>query len=50
MIREQLRHDCFHPNAAGDALIGGFIPLWVLGVPVADHPALRVGDEVLVAP
>lgn len=50
VIREQLRHDCYHPNAAGDALIGGFIPLWVLGVPVAGHPALRVGDEALVAP
>ena len=49
-IREELRHDCYHPNAAGDALIGGFIPLWVLGVPVADHAPLRVGDEALIAP
>jgi lysophospholipase L1-like esterase len=50
VIRKPLRHDCYHPNAAGDALIGGFIPLWVLGVPVADRPALRVGERVLVAP
>ena len=49
-IRETLRHDCYHPNAARDALIGGFIPLWVLGVPVADHAPLRVGEEALIAP
>ena len=49
-IREDLRHDCYHPNAAGDALIGGFIPLWVLGVPVGDRAPLRVGDEALIAP
>ena len=49
-IRRSLRHDCYHPNAAGDALIGGFIPLWVLGVPVADRAPLRVGERVVVAP
>jgi hypothetical protein len=28
-----LRHDCYHPNAAGDALLGAAIPLSVFGVP-----------------
>ena len=47
-IIPDLRHDCYHPNAAGDALLGSFIPLWALGVPVAGHPPLRIGDHVLV--
>jgi lysophospholipase L1-like esterase len=46
-----LRHDCYHPNAAGDALLGSFIPLWVFGVPVPAHPtAPRPGSHVLIAP
>jgi lysophospholipase L1-like esterase len=28
-----LRHDCYHPNAAGDALLGTSIPLSDFGVP-----------------
>ena len=31
-IVPDLRHDCYHPNAAGDALLGSSIPLRVLGV------------------
>ncbi len=49
-IREDLRHDCYHPNAAGDAMIGKFIPLWVLGVPVGDRAPLQLGEDVLVRP
>ncbi|UQU61635.1 GDSL-type esterase/lipase family protein [Couchioplanes caeruleus] len=30
-----LRADCYHPNAAGDALLGTAIPLAALGVPAA---------------
>jgi len=30
---EDLRADCYHPNAAGDALLGTAIPLSALGVP-----------------
>jgi lysophospholipase L1-like esterase len=31
-IVPDLRHDCYHPNAAGDGLLGSSIPLRVLGV------------------
>jgi lysophospholipase L1-like esterase len=31
-MREALRHDCYHPNAAGDALLGAAVPLSALGV------------------
>jgi lysophospholipase L1-like esterase len=31
VIRPDLRFDCYHPNAAGDELIGSTIPLQVLG-------------------
>jgi lysophospholipase L1-like esterase len=47
-IVPDLRHDCYHPNAAGDAVLGSFIPLWVLGVPVGQHAPLRIGQHVLV--
>ena len=47
-IIPDLRHDCYHPNAAGDALLGSFIPLWVLGVPVSGHAPLRIGDHVVI--
>ncbi|RJK94256.1 GDSL-type esterase/lipase family protein [Vallicoccus soli] len=32
VMREDLRHDCYHPNAAGDALLGAAVPLAALGV------------------
>jgi len=32
-----LRHDCYHPNAAGDTLLTQAIPLWLFGVPVSGH-------------
>ena len=47
-IIPDLRHDCYHPNAAGDALLGSFIPLWVLGVPVNGHRPLRIGEHVVI--
>lgn len=31
VIQPALRYDCYHPNAAGDALIGSSIPLAVFG-------------------
>jgi lysophospholipase L1-like esterase len=48
-IVPDLRHDCYHPNAAGDEVLGSFIPLWVVGVPVGSHPALRIGQHVLIS-
>jgi lysophospholipase L1-like esterase len=48
-IIPELRHDCYHPNAAGDALLGSFIPLWVLGVPIDGHAPLRIGQHVVIA-
>jgi hypothetical protein len=48
-IIPDLRHDCYHPNAAGDALLGLSIPLWVLGVPAGDHSPLRIGQHVAVS-
>ena len=47
-IVPDLRHDCYHPNAAGDALLGSSIPLWLFGVPVGGHAALRLGQRVLI--
>lgn len=47
-IIPDLRHDCYHPNAAGDALLGSFIPLWVLGVPINGHKPLRIGEHVVI--
>jgi len=26
-MQADLKHDCYHPNAAGDALLGAAIPL-----------------------
>lgn len=49
-IVPDLRHDCYHPNAAGDTLLGQFIPLWVFGVPVSHHAPLRIGEHILVKP
>jgi lysophospholipase L1-like esterase len=48
-IIPDLRHDCYHPNAAGDALLGSFIPLWVLGVPIDGHAPLRIGQHVVIS-
>jgi lysophospholipase L1-like esterase len=45
-----LRHDCYHPNAAGDALLGSFIPLWVFGVPVPGHRGAAPGKPVVIGP
>jgi len=49
-IIPDLRHDCYHPNAAGDALLGSFIPLWVFGVPVQGHPGAAPGKPVVIGP
>lgn len=48
-IIPDLRHDCYHPNAAGDALLGSFIPLWVLGVPIDGHAPLWIGQHVVIS-
>jgi lysophospholipase L1-like esterase len=49
-IIPDLRHDCYHPNAAGDALLGSFIPLWVFGVPVQPHRGSAAGRPVVIGP
>ena len=36
-----LRHDCYHPNAAGDLLLGSAIPLSAVGVPAPQHSLVR---------
>ncbi|MGC9668788.1 GDSL-type esterase/lipase family protein [Planosporangium sp. 12N6] len=33
VIRQQWRADCYHPNAAGDRVLGDSIPLTVFGLP-----------------
>jgi lysophospholipase L1-like esterase len=49
-IVPDLRHDCYHPNAAGDARLGSFIPLWVFGVPVQGHRGAALGRPVVIGP
>jgi lysophospholipase L1-like esterase len=49
-IIPDLRHDCYHPNAAGDALLGSFIPLWVFGVPVPGHRGAASGRPLVIGP
>jgi lysophospholipase L1-like esterase len=40
-ILPSLRHDCYHPNAAGDSLLGNAIPLGVFDVAPAAAPPGR---------
>jgi lysophospholipase L1-like esterase len=45
-----LRSDCYHPNAAGHALLGSFIPLWVFGVPVQGDRGATPGKPIVIGP